>query len=287
MDHGIAIGHAPEAFDHLTEALEANSTDWQEFLLIEDEVAVGNASIQFTTGRGMSCQGDADNLSAGEDGWVACAVRLTARPESIVQAVRELGIGYDLQRLTARQAAEPVDWRVLVVLEDGTSAFDSGWRRVDLGPAISDPTIAVEVRNACDRMEPPAQPPSVSPDAPDVDAVISVALDATHGRPFVRIDLGGSRPGDGESKPFAAHGTFEHGFEARWETVGAWRNHTLELIVDIESTASVSGPTEGPCSAIVGRETQEWIVDVGILGADGAIEFKTQTLLVDVYLTAT
>ena len=98
--------------------------------------------------------------------------------------------------------------------------------------------------------------------------------------------MGGSRPGDGESKPFAAHGTFEHGFEARWETVGAWRNHTLELIVDIESTASAGGPTEGPCSAIVGKETQEWIVDVGILGADGAVEYKTKTLLVDVYLTA-
>lgn len=278
---------APEAFDHISERLSPNSTNWQDFLIIEDRLVAGNASMEFTTGRGMGCQGDVDNVSVGQTGWVACMVRLAARPEALSQAVHDLGIGYDMQRLTRRQAAEPVEWRVLVVLEDGGAAFDSGWRPVDLSPAISDPVVDVEVHDPCDRVDPPVDPPQLGPEAPAVDAIIKVALDATHGRPFVRIDLGlASRPGDGESKPYAAHGTAEHGFEARWETGGAWRNYTLELIVDIEAAAQASGPTEGPCDATMGKETQEWTVDVGILGADGKMEYKTQTLLVDVYLTA-
>lgn len=283
--------HAPDAFDHLTQQLAANSTAWQEFLLIEDEVAVGNASIQFTTGRGMGCQGDADNVSAGQAGWVACAVRLAARPEAVVQAVRELGIGYDAQRLTARQAAEPIEWRVVVILENGTSPFDSGWRAVDLSPGLSDPVVTVDVRNPCDGGDvvvptpdlPQVLPPSEAP----VDAILRVEFDAHHGRPFVAVDLGAwSRAGDATSTPFAGHGTMEHAFEAQWDTVGFARNFTLELAVDIKAGEPPTGPTEGPCEATIGRETQEWIVDVGVLGADGAVEYKTVTVLVDVYVDA-
>src|SRR5688500_15436741 len=59
---------APESFDRISEHLPANSTAWQEFLVIEDEVELVNGSMQFTTGRGMGCQGDADNVSAGSVG---------------------------------------------------------------------------------------------------------------------------------------------------------------------------------------------------------------------------
>jgi hypothetical protein len=280
---------APASFDRLSGELAANSTQWQEFLVVEDEVAVGNASLQFTTGRGMGCQGDADNVSTGRTGWVACAVRLTARPEAMVQTVRDLGIGYDAQRLSARQAAEAVEWRAFVQLEDGTTPFDSGWRPVDLAPGISAATVTLDVRDPCDPVEPPvALPnPGLGPQAPEVDAVLTIEVDATHGRPFVRVDLGASAPGDGESTPYGAHGTLEHGFEARWDTVGPWRNFTLELNVDLEAAESPSGPMEGPCQATVGRETQQWTVDVGIVGADGKLETKRQTLAVDVYLDAT
>jgi hypothetical protein len=284
-----ADAEGPAPFDQLTDRLAANSTDWQEFLLIEDEVPLaGNASIQFTTGRGMGCQGDADNISVGQDGWLVCAVRLAARPEAVAQAVRALGIGYDAQRLTARQAGEPIEWRTFAVVENGSIPFDSGWRRVDLAPAISDPVVTVEVRDPCvgSNVKVPADAPNVMPaPPPPIDAILNVEVDATHGQPFVRVDLGASsRPGDGESKPYADHGTGEHGFEADWDTVGPWRNFTLALNIDLDSAASPTGPMEGPCQVTIGRETQEWTIDVGIVGADGAVEFKTQKLQVDVYL---
>lgn len=284
--------HHPEPFDRLTHQLAANSTDWQEFLLIEDQVPLaGNASIEFTTGRGMGCQGDADNVSAGQAGWLVCLVRLAARPEVVVQAVRELGIGYDAQRLTARQAGEPVEWRAFVVLENLSIPFDSGWRPVDLSPVISDPIVTLEVRDPCvgSGVGVGVEPPStgLTPTGSDIDAILNVAFDASHGQPFVRVDLGeSSRPGDGESKPYAAHGTGEHSFEARWDTVGPMRNFTLALNIDLAAAASPTGPMEGPCQVTIGRETQEWTVDVGIVGADGAVEFKTRNLQVDVYLSA-
>lgn len=284
-----SLFEAPAPSDTLTPLLPANSTEFQGFLVIEDEVRLGNESMAFTTGRGMGCQGDADNVSAGSQGWVVCMVRLTSRPEAMAQAVHDLGIGYDQSRLTARQASAPVEWRFLVALADGTSAFDSGWRAVDLSPGISDPVVQLDVRDPCEASSTgvPVGVPNVGPPPPPaVDAILSVALDATHGQPFVRVDLASSRPGDGESKPYAAHGTGDHMFEARWETVGDWRNFTLDLNIDLGASAAPTGPMEGPCQATVGKETQEWTVDVGVLGADGAVEFKTRKLQVDVYLSA-
>ncbi|MEK6974999.1 MAG: hypothetical protein AABY18_01490 [Candidatus Thermoplasmatota archaeon] len=275
---------APEAFDQLTALLPANSTTWQDFLVVEDSVAVGNSSVEFTTGRGMSCQGNADSAAPNRTGWVACLVRLAARPDAAAQDVHELGIGYDLQRLTLRQAAEPVEWRVLVLLADATTAFDSGWRLVDLAPGLSDPVVRVDVSDPCD-----------APDAVERSeagrqrgtALLTVEFNASHGRPFVQVDLGPrSRPGEAESTPFAGHGSGNHSFDALFDVMGEWRPLLLELTVDLEAPETPGGPTGDACELAIGGETQDWSVNVGIIGVDGALEFKARTVRVDVVLDA-
>lgn len=286
---------APVNFDRLTDQLAAGSETWQDFLEVEDEVAIGNGTVQFTTGLGMGCQGNADGAAPNATGWVACKVRLAARPDAEAQNVHALGIGYDLQRLSRRQAGEAVEWRVVVTTAVAAThgdqagdpvaatAFDSGWRLVDLSPRLEAHVVTVEVLNPCDAADAYEEARQLRRGA----AVIKVNLTASHGRPLVQVDLGPrSVPGDGESTPYATHSTFEHAFYAEFGTIASVRDMSLKLAVDLEAPETAGGAPESSCEAPVGGETQDWRVDVGIRGPDGAVEFVTRSFHVDVVFDA-
>lgn len=276
----------PESFDRLTDRLAPDSATFQEFASVEDAIDLpGNGSIELQTGLGLMCFGDADGVAPNQTGWVACMARIVAEPDAMAQDVHDLGIGPDAQRLSRRQPGEPIEWRVLVALANGSVAFDSGWRRVDLSPTLGDPIVTLDVRDPCDW--PDAREEAFVGGGQHGLAVLKVEFVAAHGRPSVTVDLGPrSRPGDGTSTPFAGHATGEHGFMAQWETFGPERMAVLELKVDLEAPEGPGSPPPSTCDAPLNGETQDWTVTVGITGPDGANESKVRTLQVDVVLDA-
>lgn len=275
---------APTSYDHLTDRLAPGSATFQDYAFVEDAIDLpGNGSIELRTGLGVLCHGDADGVAPNRTGWVACMMRLASDPAALSQDVHDLGIGPDTQRLTLRQPSEPVEWRVAVTLADGSVPFDSGWRPVDLSPVLDDPVVTVEVHDPCD-----------APDAVEASdagnprglAVLVIEGVAAHGKPFVEVDLARSRPMLAESTPFADHATFDHAFAAYFPTFAGPRAYRLELPVDLEAPESPATVPGGPCVAPMGGESQEWPIDVGITGADGAVEYKSRSVRVNVVLDA-
>lgn len=290
-----APGPAPVPFDNLSKRLDPGSGEAQVFDVEEDAfVLPGGGRMAFHTGRGMHCVGDADPVAPNATGWVACMVRLGAEPSAMAQDVHALGIGLDAQRLSLRMAAEAVEWRLVVSIAADTSsgatgtgplaivAFDSGWRRVDLSPVIDRPSVEVVVEDPCD-----AAAVTEDPEAPSGRAVLYVNFTASHGAPFISVDLAASKPRAAKSDPFAGHGTGEHTFMALHEPFGLLQRGSLELRVDLEAPETPTEATPGgACTLIVARDLQEWNVDVGIVGADGRQEMRQRTLTVEVLLEA-
>lgn len=289
----VIIGEVPVSMDALSEHLDPASSAFQDVLVIEDNLTLpGGGWMEFRTGRGMGCYGNADPVAPNATGWVSCMARVKAKPSWLAQDVHDLGIGVDAQRLTLRMAAEPVEWRLVVTVGEAAShgngnvhlvwAYDSGWRTVDLSPVIDPPEITVVVRDPCD----PINRPSLTQSPDGGSATLYVNFTASHGKPIVEIDLGNSLAGDAESLPYADHSTFEHGLIAVFDTFGARFAGSLNLKVNLEAPETPAEATPHACGLVLGRDVQRWSIDVGIQGADGRQEFRFREVDVEVLLRA-
>ena len=277
-----------QAYDRLTGKLAPDSGQFQDFAHVEDTIAVGGGEVAFVTGLGMHCNGDADGAApANRTGVVACAVRLKTQPDAEAQTVHALGLGDDLSRLTPRLAAEPVEWRVQVVVADNPSpglVFDSGWRTVDLSPGLLGAAVDVETVKPCDA------PNAVEEaDARRGEARLNLTFRVKHAQANVTIDVGPSIPTKADPGAELSQTFSEHGYEGGYGMVGPEMGFRTVLVVDLEAESPPGQPSPfGPCSPAptLGSELQAWSAVLSIRDAAGNVQTFLLTADVLVYLGA-
>lgn len=283
--------------DNLTARLHPDSGPFFPDLWIEDRVDLPDGgNITLASGLGIRCEGNASALvESGATGWVACSLRLASDPAAMVTSTRQLELGFDYQPLTRRMPAEPVEWRVVidVVEHDAAlnasvlrSAFDSGWRAVDLTAKVTPPTVSLHVLDACDAPDDlEAGPGLVKQGRVLLNVTFSVL---SHAQVNITVGLQGSVSGGAPASfPYAPGTTTEHGATGAFPSWGSTTAMLFSLPVDLETDALPGSSTGGsPCEPALAHERQTWTVTMDYRGADGRGGRHVLEVPYDVYVGA-